>query len=174
MTDTLTGELPLLCATPAGWAELAARSLPTFLADHAVCEQQAALTALNLVAHYPQDDELVQRMTSLAASHSPLPDVRGLIFFGFPLHAPWKDSSHRADHLKLVKIPLLFLQGTRDKLANLELLRPVCKNLGRRARLSVVDGGDHSLRVPRRSGRTDDEVLDEVAGTVETWAARLP
>ena len=113
------------------------------------------------------------RMTSTAASTEPLGSVRGLAFFGFPLHAPGRDSSERGDHLKDVGLPTLFLQGTRDNLADLDLLRPVCKGLGRRARLHVIETGNHSFKVLKSAGRTDDEVLDELADTVTAWSSRV-
>jgi predicted alpha/beta-hydrolase family hydrolase len=113
------------------------------------------------------------RMTSLAAAEAPLPGVRGLAFFGFPLHPAGHPSTERADHLEKVQLPMLFLQGERDKLADLDLLRPICAGLGDRARLHVVPDGDHSFHVPKRSGRTDDEVLAELARTVAAWSGRL-
>jgi len=113
------------------------------------------------------------RMTSTAAAQSGLPGVRGIVFFGFPLHAPGRPSSERGDHLAAVDVPMLFLQGTRDTLADLALLRPVVEALAGRAALHVVEGGDHSFHVLKRSGRTDDEVLDELAGAVSSWARGL-
>jgi len=110
------------------------------------------------------------RMTSTAASECELPGVRGLVFFGFPLHPPRRPARTRAAHLATVEVPMLFLQGTRDDLADLELLRPVCAELGARATLRIVEGGDHSFRVPKRSGRTDGEILDELADAVRAWA----
>ena len=110
------------------------------------------------------------RMTSNAAAEKPLDNVRGLVFFGFPLHPPGQPSTDRADHLDTVDVPLLFLQGTRDTLADLKLLRPVCKQLGKRATLHIIDGADHSFHVLKSSGRTDDEVLDELADTVVKFA----
>jgi predicted alpha/beta-hydrolase family hydrolase len=110
------------------------------------------------------------RMTSLAASDTPLPGVRGLVFFGFPLHAAGKPASERGAHLDDVRAPMLFLQGTRDSLADLSLIEPLCSSLGERATLHVVDGGDHSFHVLKRSGRTDEEVLDEIADRVSSWA----
>jgi len=109
------------------------------------------------------------RMTSTAASEGGLPGVRGLVFFGFPLHAPGKPGVERADHLARVEAQMLFLQGDRDKLAELERLRPVVDALGPRARLHVVLGGDHSFHVLKRSGRSDEEVLDELADRVSEW-----
>ncbi len=109
------------------------------------------------------------RMTSLAAAEIPLPGVRGIAFLGFPLHAPGRSGSERAEHLHDVRLPLLFLQGTRDKLAELDRIAPLCRELGRRATLHVVEGGDHSFHVLKRSGRDDGEVLDELADAVEAW-----
>ncbi len=113
------------------------------------------------------------RMTSQAAAAGLLPPLEGLVFFGFPLHPAGCPSSVRADHLEDVDVPALFLQGTRDALADLDLLRPVCTALRPRARLHVVEGGDHSFQVLRRSGRTNDEVLDEVADVVASWPGSL-
>jgi predicted alpha/beta-hydrolase family hydrolase len=106
------------------------------------------------------------RMTSQAAASEPLEGVAGLVFLGFPLHPPGKPGVTRAEHLADVDVPMLFVQGTRDALADLELLRPVLDHLGSRARLHVVDGGDHSFAVLKRSGRTADEVLAEIAEAV--------
>jgi len=109
------------------------------------------------------------RMTSLAAAESPLESVKGLVFFGFPLHSAGAPSTERAEHLKKVNVPMLFLQGTRDSLADLSLLKPVCSNLGSRATLHIVEGADHSFHVPKKSGRTDEEVLEELAGVIAKW-----
>jgi predicted alpha/beta-hydrolase family hydrolase len=109
------------------------------------------------------------RMTSHADAEELLPDVRGLIFFGFPLHPPKRPSVKRADHLKLVSQPMLFLQGTRDDLADLSLLRPICDELGSKATLHVIEGADHSFHVLKRSGTTDAEVLAGLALTVKNW-----
>ncbi len=109
------------------------------------------------------------RMTSLASSEEPLPAVRGLVFFGFPLHAPGRDGTERADHLQAFAAPMLFLQGTRDRLARLDLIESVCEQLGRRATLHIVDGGDHSFHVLKRSGRTADEALDDIADRAAAW-----
>ena len=108
------------------------------------------------------------RMTSLAAAKEPLAGVRGLIYFGFPLHAAGKPSDARAEHLKNVAVPMLFLQGTRDALADLKLLKPLAQRL-KRAELFVVEGGDHSFHMLKSSGRSDDEVLDEVTKKAVAW-----
>ena len=113
------------------------------------------------------------RMTSLAAAEAALPGVRGLVFFGFPLHPAGRPSTERADHLERVDLPLLFLQGERDRLAAVELLRPLCAGLGARATLHVIPTADHGLHVLKGSGRSDAEVLDDLARTVAAWAATL-
>jgi predicted alpha/beta-hydrolase family hydrolase len=113
------------------------------------------------------------RMTSLAMAKEPLKGVRGLVFFGFPLHAPGNRSAKRGDHLADVAAPMLFLQGSRDSLADLKLLKPLCNRLGDRAELYVVDGGDHSFDMLKSSGRSDDEVLDDVAQKVGSWLSSL-
>lgn len=111
------------------------------------------------------------RMTSSAAASEPLPGVRGIVFFGFPLHAPGKPSNHRAEHLAEVTVPTLFLQGTRDKLAELDLLRPVCERLGKSARLEIIEGADHGFHVPKKSGRTDTEVIAQLAELMAKWSS---
>jgi predicted alpha/beta-hydrolase family hydrolase len=109
------------------------------------------------------------RMTSQAAAEGVLKDVKGIVFFGFPLHPPGRPGTSRADHLAKVSVPMLFLQGTRDEFAPLDLLRPIGESLGSRATLHVIDGADHGFHVLKRSGRTDDEVLRELAQTVASW-----
>lgn len=113
------------------------------------------------------------RMTSLAASTTELASVRGVVFFGFPLHPAGEPSDARAAHLFDVRAPMLFLQGTRDALAELSLLRPVVDRLGSRATLHVVDGADHGFAVLKRSRRTDAEVIDELASTAAAWMRAL-
>jgi predicted alpha/beta-hydrolase family hydrolase len=113
------------------------------------------------------------RMTSQAQSKAPLPGVKGLAFLGFPLHADGKPSAERAEHLAGVSIPMLFLQGTRDKLADLGTLKPVIADLGAKATLHEVEGGDHSLAVLKKSGRTNDEALTEVLDTLAAWIDAL-
>ena len=109
------------------------------------------------------------RMTSSAQAEFPLAGVRGLVFLGFPLHPPKRPGTSRAEHLDRVTVPMLFLQGTRDDLADLELIRTITARLGSRATLHVVDGADHSFGVLKRSGRTADQVLKELAAVVAGW-----
>jgi uncharacterized protein len=109
------------------------------------------------------------RMTSQTQAESPLPSVRGLVFIGFPLHPAKKPSDTRAKHLYDVKIPMLFLQGTRDELADLTLLKPIVQRLGKQATLKVVEAADHSFHVLVRSGRTDAQVRSELFDTIAGW-----
>jgi uncharacterized protein len=109
------------------------------------------------------------RMTSQAQAEAPLPDVHGLVFFGFPLHPANKPSNERARHLSMVRIPMLFLQGTRDTLADTRLLVPLAEAIGTRATLKLIEQADHSFHVPVRSGRTDDQVLGEILDTAAAW-----
>jgi uncharacterized protein len=113
------------------------------------------------------------RMTSHAAARHALPGVLGLVFLGFPLHPPKQPGKHRADRLPTVELPMLFLQGTRDTLADLDLITAVCGHLGHRATLHVVEGADHSFAVLKRSGRTDADVLDELVTTIAQWVRSL-
>ncbi len=109
------------------------------------------------------------RMTSQAQAADPLPSVRGLVFFGFPLHPAGAPSITRAEHLTDIDIPMLFLQGTRDALADLPLLKGVTKKLGKRATLVLANDADHSFHVPKSSGRTDDEVLGTLLDAARDW-----
>lgn len=113
------------------------------------------------------------RMTSQAASENPLGCVKGLVFFGFPLHPPNRPSTKRAEHLAKVGVPMLFLQGTRDTLADLTLLRPICEKLESRASLHMIPEADHSFHVLKKSGKTDAEVMTELAQTAAAWANKL-
>lgn len=113
------------------------------------------------------------RMTSGAAAESPLEGVSGLVFLGFPLHPAGRPGTDRADHLSEVDLPMLFVQGTRDALADLDLLRPVLAGIGERASLHVVESGDHSFKVLKRSGRTDAEALDEIGDAVAGFVGGL-
>lgn len=141
---------------------------PTLLATvrAAVAAGREAAGALPLFAG---GKSMGGRMTSRAAAAEPLPGVSGLVFLGFPLHPAGEPGISRADHLDRVLVPMLFLQGTRDALADLERLRPVIERLGPRATLRVIEGGDHSFHVLKRSGRTDDEVLEELAAATSGW-----
>ena len=109
------------------------------------------------------------RMTSQAQAEAPLPGVRGLIFLGFPLHPANKPSDERALHLSRIRIPMLFLQGTRDALADMTLLAATVERLGDIATLIAIDGADHSFHVPARSGRTDTQVLADALDALVTW-----
>jgi predicted alpha/beta-hydrolase family hydrolase len=111
------------------------------------------------------------RMTSQAQAASPLCGVRGLVFFGFPLHPAGQPSDERGEHLFDTEIPLLFLQGTRDQLADLKLLQPLVKRLGARATLKTFADADHSFHVPARSVRRDSEVMAEMLDAFTGWIA---
>src|SRR5262245_48989812 len=113
------------------------------------------------------------RMTSGAQAVEPLADVRGLIFLGFPLHPAGKPGRERAEHLAHVRIPMLFLQGTRDALAELDQLEPVIASLGERATLKLFDQADHSFHVPAKSGRKDGEVLKEILDAFAQWIDKV-
>jgi uncharacterized protein len=113
------------------------------------------------------------RMTSQAQASAPLQGVHGLAFLGFPLHPAGHPSQDRGAHLFNVQIPMLFLQGTRDRLAALEQIKPLCEKLERRATLKLFADADHSFHVPARTGRKDSEVLSELIDTFETWAEAL-
>ncbi len=109
------------------------------------------------------------RMTSIAQSAEAIPGVRGLAFFGFPLHASGRPSADRGAHLAQVAVPLLFLQGTRDRLADLTLLEPLLAALATDVRLEILDDADHSFRVPKRAGKTDAQVRGELADRMRSW-----
>jgi len=113
------------------------------------------------------------RMTSQAQAASPLPGVRGLAFVGFPLHPAGQPSDERAVHLADVQVPLLFLQGTRDELADLPLLNKLVERLGTRATLTLFDEADHSFHVPARTGRKDADVRAEMADALAGWVAKI-
>jgi uncharacterized protein len=133
----------------------------------AVGEAERACPGLPLIAG---GKSFGARMTSQAQAKAPLEGVHGLAFFGFPLHPAGKASQDRADHLGDVDIPMLFLQGTNDKLAELALLKPVVDGLGGLASLHMVEGADHSFHVPARSGRNDDAVMDEILDAFAAWS----
>ena len=113
------------------------------------------------------------RMTSQAQAATPLPGVRGLAFFGFPLHPPKQPSRERGRHLFDVHLPMLFLQGTRDALAFLDELKPLCQELGKRATLRLFDDADHSFHVPAKSGGTDAEVMSAMLDAFAAWTDEL-
>jgi predicted alpha/beta-hydrolase family hydrolase len=113
------------------------------------------------------------RMTSQAQAAAPLPGVRGLAFVGFPLHPAGKPSTGRADHLAKIDISMLFLQGTRDSLAEAALIEPVVQRLGSRATLHLAEGADHSFHVLARSGRKDAEVMNEILDAFAGWVSAL-
>jgi len=113
------------------------------------------------------------RMASQAQAEEPLPGVVGLAFLGFPLHPPKAPSDERGEHLDDVKIPMLFLQGTRDELADLALLKALVKRLGKRATLKLYEDGDHSFHVRARSGHTDAEVFEEMMNDLAAWADNI-
>jgi len=110
------------------------------------------------------------RMTSIAQAAEPIPGVRGLVFFGFPLHAPGKKSADRGAHLSDITVPMLFLQGTRDRLADLTLLEPLLLSLGDVAEIEIVEDADHSFHMPKRAGKDDSQVRGELADAVLAWA----
>lgn len=113
------------------------------------------------------------RMTSTAASESALDDVQGLIFFSFPLHQPGLPETKRADHLREVRVPMLFLSGTRDEMASPDLLQSVCKSLGKRATLYPLETADHGFKILKRSRTSQEDVFAEMARVAKEWAARM-
>jgi len=112
------------------------------------------------------------RMTSQAAAKATLENVRGLVFLGFPLHRPDDESDARATHLADVRVPMLFVQGTRDELADLDRMRAVVARLGSRATMHVIDEANHAFSVPRRTGRTETDVITEIADAVAAFVKR--
>ncbi|HEX7233460.1 MAG TPA: alpha/beta family hydrolase [Candidatus Binatia bacterium] len=113
------------------------------------------------------------RMTSIAAGKEPLDGLRGLVYFGFPLHAAGRPGIERGQHLANVQIPMLFLQGSRDALAELKLLKSLCAELGKRAELFIIDGGDHSFHMLKSSKKSDEQVLDELVSKAAGWMERV-
>src|SRR5262249_55977680 len=113
------------------------------------------------------------RMTSQAQAAAPLPGVRGLVFLGFPLHPPGRPARERAQHLAGVDVPMLFLQGTRDELAQLDQLEPAVPALGASATRRLFEQPDHPFHVPRRSGRSDAQVLDEALDALTAWVDQV-
>ncbi len=113
------------------------------------------------------------RMTSTAASEAPIDHVVGLVLCSFPLHQPGKPDTKRAEHLSRVGVPMLFLSGTRDDLASLDLLKSVCARLGSRAVLHLLDTSDHGFRILKRARSTDEDVFSEMARVAAAWASNL-
>ena len=113
------------------------------------------------------------RMSSLTAAEAPIEHVSGLVFFAFPLHPAEREGTERAEHLEDVTIPMLFLSGTRDKLANLALLEPVCEKLGGKATLHLLDTADHGFKVLKRSRKSDEDVFVEMTRVVSEWVETL-
>ena len=136
----------------------------------AVAEAEKACAGLPLIAG---GKSFGGRMTSQAQAKTPLDGVKGIAFFGFPLHPAGKPSSDRAAHLADAKIPMLFLQGTRDALADLSLLKPVVKSLGNKVTLHLAEGADHSFHVLKSSGRNDREVLAEILDAFAAWSGKI-
>lgn len=132
----------------------------------AVAEAARLVPALSIVA---AGKSFGGRMTSQAQAREPLSGVHGIVFLGFPLHPAGKPSTARGEHLSRVRVPMLFLQGTRDKLAEPALLEPICAKLSN-ATLHMIDDADHSFHVPKRSGRDDDAVRAELIDVLVTWA----
>jgi hypothetical protein len=136
----------------------------------------AAREATRLVPHLPLiagGRSFGGRMSSQAQAHAPLPNVRGLAFLGFPLHPAGAPGVERAQHLERVTLPMLFLQGTRDALAERPLMEEVLARLGARARVAWIEGADHSFHVPARAGRSDAEVHTALLEELATWIGTL-
>ena len=135
------------------------------------CIKSAVLKAQELYSLpvFAGGKSLGGRMTSNAASKNMLAGIKGIIFFGFPLHAPGRASNERAEHLYDVNVPMLFLQGTKDKLADLDLLTPVIKKIGDEARLHIIEGADHSFHVPKSTCKNDEDILNELAEKSREW-----
>jgi predicted alpha/beta-hydrolase family hydrolase len=136
----------------------------------AVAEAARLLPGLPLIAG---GKSFGGRMTSGAQAASPLPGVRGLVFLGFPLHAAGKPSEERAAHLFEIDIPMLFLQGTRDALADAKLMQKLARSLGPRATLLFLQDADHSWHVPARSGRTDADIMQQALDALVSWISTV-
>jgi len=146
---------------------------PPVLTATVAAAAQAAKQALPGLPLLAGGKSMGGRMTSTAASQQLLNQVRGLVFFGFPLHPPNQPDTKRAEHLAKVTVPMLFLQGTRDTFADLALLRPACAKLSPQPTLQIIESADHSFHVLKSSGKTDAEILRELAQTTATWASSL-
>lgn len=140
---------------------------------HAAVEAAVELAVAERLPVFAGGKSMGGRMTSTAAAGAPLAGVRGLVFFGFPLHPAGKPSTGRGDHLADVGLPMLFLQGSRDRLAELDLLGPVLDEVAPAPKLHVIDDADHGFHVPKRSGRSDDDVIEELADVAAAWMAGI-
>ena len=151
-----------------GGRDSQAVSLATVHAAVAAAHQMAADLPLYVGGH-----SFGGRMSSMAAAAQPLPNVRGLVFFSFPLHPAGKPSTERAEHLKDITIPMLFLSGTRDGLAELELLQPMCKKLVPQATLHLLETADHGFKILKRTRKSNEDVFVEMARVVRQWVETL-
>ena len=142
---------------------------PTVLSTTVAAAMRAASEAAPGLPLFAGGKSMGGRMTSHAAAQSLLDGVRGLVFYGFPLHPPGRPGTKRADHLPKVTVPMLFLQGTRDTFADLKLLRPICEKLGPQATLHVIENADHSFHMPKSAGRGDADVLKDLVTTTVSW-----
>jgi hypothetical protein len=146
---------------------------PSVLTATVVAAVRAATEAAPNLPLFAGGKSMGGRMTSQAAAQGLLETVNGLVLFGFPLHPPKRPGTKRAEHLAKVRIPMLFLQGTRDTLADLTLLRPICAELGSRATLHVIETADHSFHVLKSSGKSDAGVSRELAETEASWSEQM-
>jgi predicted alpha/beta-hydrolase family hydrolase len=146
---------------------------PKLLTATVAAAVRAAATAAPGLPLFAGGKSMGGRMTSQAAAQGTLDAVKGLIFFGFPLHPPNRPGTQRADHLSKVPQPMLFLQGTRDTFAELSLLRPALATLASRVTLHLIDSADHSFHAPKSAHLTDPQILHHLAHTTSTWAASI-
>ena len=112
-------------------------------------------------------------MTTTAQSEEPLESVKGLVLFSFPLHLPGRPDTKRAEHLANIKIPMLFLSGTRDELATLDLLEPTVKKLGGHATLHLIDTANHSYKILKKTSMSSEDVFTEMARVTRDWTNSL-
>lgn len=171
LADALADERVATLRYEFPYMEQGKRRIDPAPALHARVREAVAATTKEGLPLFAGGKSMGGRMTSQAQALEPLPHVRGLVFVGFPLHPAGKRETVRAAHLRDVRVPMLFLQGTRDDLADLALLRPIIEGLSG-ATLHVIDDADHSFHVRKKSGRTDPEVIAELARTFADWAQR--
>jgi len=151
-----------------GGRDSQAVSLATVRSAVAAAHEAASALSLLVGGH-----SFSGRMSSMAAAEAPLEHVCGLVFFAYPLHPAGKPGIERAEHLSRVTVPMLFLSGTRDALAELDLLRPVCEKLGDRATLHLLDTADHGFKVLKRLRKSDEDVFVEMARDINEWVSKL-